>query len=90
MKKLSATPNRRISYQPRLTPVAAALLVAGIGAAPLALPTAAYAQVVTVANPARSSRNTISGIAKLTPRRPQRNGTHWMLTTDGFSCRTTR
>ncbi len=51
MKRLSATPNRRISYQPRLTAVAAALLLAGIGVAPLALPTAAYAAVVTVANP---------------------------------------
>ena len=51
MKRLSATPNRRISYQPRLTAVAAALLLAGIGVAPLALPTAAYAAAVTVANP---------------------------------------
>jgi hypothetical protein len=49
MKRLSATPNRRISYQPRLSAVAAALLLAGIGVAPLALPTAAYA--ATVANP---------------------------------------
>jgi hypothetical protein len=51
MKRLSATPNRRISYQPRLTAVAAALLLAGLGVAPLALPTAAYAAAVTVANP---------------------------------------
>src|SRR6266568_663690 len=49
MKRLSATPNRRISYQPRLTAVAAALLLAGIGVAPLALPSAAYAAIV--ANP---------------------------------------
>ena len=46
MKRLSATPNRRISYQPKLTAVAAALLLAGIGGAPLALPTAAYAAAV--------------------------------------------
>ena len=51
MKILSATPNRRISYQPRLTAVAAALLLAGLGVSPLALPNIAYAAAVTKANP---------------------------------------
>jgi hypothetical protein len=51
MKRLSATPNRRISYQPKLTAVATALLLAGMGVAPLTLPTTAYAAAVTVANP---------------------------------------
>ena len=46
MKRLFATPNCRISYQAKLTAVAAALLLAGIGVAPLALPTAAYAAAV--------------------------------------------
>ena len=45
MKRLSATPNRRISYQPKLTAVAAALLLAGLGAAPMA------AHAVVLSNP---------------------------------------
>src|SRR5713101_9533741 len=45
MKRLSALPNRRFLRQPRLSAVAAALVLAGIGVAP---PTALAA---TVANP---------------------------------------
>jgi glucose/arabinose dehydrogenase len=58
MKRLSATPNRRISYQPRLSALSAALLLAGLGAAPMAAHAVILSNPICPANTANYSPGT--------------------------------